>query len=339
MDRVESEPKKTEGTVLKTALKAIVAIAVSAAALWWALHDVDLDYVTSNLTRISGATLAGYIAIQFAIQVSRIIRWWLLVAPLGKVSLRAVASATNVGLPAAVFLPLRLGELVRPLMIARAGVPLAGGLASVVVERVVDGLFNVGLFFTLVAFLPESAVLSPELKVVAVAMLAGFGGGLVFLTLAYLARARMLGLLERVLSKLSPRFAKRAVDLVSSFLDGLVALGTLPRVLLFLALTVAYWAANGYSIYLLAHGYGLPVPLLAGSFAITCVVFAVTVPAGPAFAGTMEAGFRAGFAPFGVSPSESALVAIVCHVLTLSVLAMYVVVGFQLAESSQRRNN
>ena len=43
----------------------------------------------------------------------------------------ALFSAASVGIPAAMFLPLRLGELVRPAMIARAGVPFPGAQAEV----------------------------------------------------------------------------------------------------------------------------------------------------------------------------------------------------------------
>lgn len=318
-------------------VKTAAAIAVSAGALWWAFRDVDLGYVGANLGRTRGAIIASYIGIQLVIHGLRVMRYWLLVSRLGSVSRRAVFSAASVGIPAAVFLPLRLGELVRPLMMTRAGLPLAGALASVVVERVVDGLVNVGLFFGLLSFMPPTARVLPEVKRLALLPLLVFGGALVFLGIAYAARERALGLVERWVSRISAPVARRVVGLISTFLDGLVALGTLPRVVSFLALTASYWALNGYATYLLGSGYGLEIPPIAGPFAIACIVFAVTVPAGPAFAGTLEAGFRIGLAPFGVPASDVALVAVVSHVLQLALLALFGFVGLQAALPSQRK--
>ncbi|MCK6551873.1 flippase-like domain-containing protein [Myxococcota bacterium] len=329
------EPPKSERKILATTLKAIGAIAISVLALWWAAQGVDFAHVKEGLARTSFVAIAIYVLSLVVIHVSRVIRYGLLVMPLATLSWRAVFSAVSVGLPAAVFLPLRLGELVRPLMISRAGVPIAGAFASVVVERIVDGLWNLGVFIILLQLLPASSV-PEQLKSAMIFPLVFFGGGIAFLVVAFLQRARMLTLLERAIGRFSPSLAAKVVALTSTFLDGLVAIGSWRRVAAFLALTAVYWTVNGWGAYYLANSYGVHVPLIAGPFAIATVVFAVTVPAGPAFAGVLEAGFRVGLAPFGVGASDAMLVALVAHVLQLVMLALYAFVGLQAAESSQR---
>jgi glycosyltransferase 2 family protein len=324
---------------LSLVIKSAVAIAISVLALWFAFRGVDLGYVMKNLARTSAGVIALYIAIQVAIHASRVVRYWLLVRPLAPVSPRAVFSAVSVGLPASVFLPLRLGEVVRPLMMSRAGLPLPSAFASVVVERVTDGLLNVGLFFLFLQMLPESANVPPELRTLALLPLFGFGGGLVFLGIAYVARGPVLALLERILARVSEGFAKKVVTLLSTFLDGLVALKTPGRLLAYVALTIFYWTVNGWATWLLAVSYGLDVPWMAGPFTISCVVFAVTVPAAPGFAGTLEAGFRVGMVPFGASPDDVVLVALVAHTLQLVMLALFAFAGFQFAEPGQRKRS
>jgi uncharacterized membrane protein YbhN (UPF0104 family) len=215
-------------------------------------------------------------------------------------------------------------------------VSLPGAFASVVVERVADGLSNVAVFFVLLFFLPASASLAPELRGVAFVMLAAFGGGLLLLAAAYVARGPVLGLVEKIIGRVSPKVAKRVVDLISMFLDGLVAIGSWPKFLAFLLLTAVYWGINGWSCWFLATSYGIEVPAIAGWFAVSCVVFAITVPAGPAFAGTLEAGYRVGMAPFGVSASDAALVAVVTHVVQLFLLAAYAGLGLQLADRAPK---
>src|SRR5207244_1357586 len=87
---LEPQPTKARSTLLGTLLKAAGAIAVSVLALWWALRDVDLGYVWSNLTRTSAAVIGLYLFIQVVIQVSRTVRYSLLVASLGHPSGRSV---------------------------------------------------------------------------------------------------------------------------------------------------------------------------------------------------------------------------------------------------------
>jgi uncharacterized protein (TIRG00374 family) len=334
------------GKALKTAAKAVVALLVSAFALWFAFRDVDLEYVRGNLGRTGVWAIASYIGLQLLVHVVRVWRYWLLCEPLGRgarsegtpVSPRAVFASVSIGIPAAVFLPLRLGELVRPLLLTRAGAPIAGAFATVVVERVADGIFNVGLFFILFALLPAGSNVPSQLRSAALVMLVFFGSALVFVIAAYFMRDRVLGWFERIAGVVAPKLAHKAVELLSTFLDGLRALATVPRFLLFLALTIAYWGTNGYSVYLLMTAYGLNLPVISGWFAIACVVFAVTVPAGPAFAGTLEAGFRFGLAPFGVSASDTAVVSLLVHALTLVILAMFTGAGFLAAEPAQKRS-
>jgi uncharacterized protein (TIRG00374 family) len=314
----------------------MVAIGVSVAAIAWAFSGVDLVRLKDKLENTRATTILILVLTLLVIHAVRIVRYGLLVRPLGRPSWRSITSAFSIGISAAVFLPLRLGELVRPLAISRAGVNLPGALASVIVERVADGVINVGLFFMILLLLPSSAALAPELRPVAFVMLAGFGGLLVFLVAAYVARTPVLGLLERIVGRISPNVAKKIVDLMAMFLDGVAAIASWRRFLSFLFLSAVYWTLTAWTCYFIANAYGVAFPMLGAWFAITCVVFAITVPAAPGFAGTLEAGYRVGMAPFGVSASDAALVAIVIHVVTLVMLAIYAGVGVQLASSLDR---
>lgn len=269
-----------------------------------------------------------YILVSLGFQAARVVRWGLLITPVKAVSQRAIWQAGLIGIPASAFLPLRLGELVRPVMIARAGVPFATGMASVVVERVADGIINVGLFFFLLAIMPASAPLSDSLRTAGFLALIVFGGAVAFLVVAGFARARAVSLVKRLLRPFPERIATRAVHLLETFLDGVTPLADLRRLTWFVILTGVYWGANGAITTYLARSYGLDVPLMAGPFALTCVVFAIMIPAGPAFAGTLELGMSLGFSPFSVSPVQVATVALGAHAATLLVLAVTAGLGF-----------
>ena len=157
-DETASAPEQVERKGLSFGLvaKAAIALLVTVVTLWWATKDVNLGEVFGRLGNISGGVLALYILMQVAFHGIRILRWGVVMKPLGNPSWRAIFSSACAGIPAAFFLPLRLGEFVRPAMISRQGVPFAGAVANVVLERVLDGLVNIGLFFLLLRFLPAS---------------------------------------------------------------------------------------------------------------------------------------------------------------------------------------
>lgn len=329
MASTEGAPPKRSFVGL--AIKGVVALAISVVTLWWAFHDVDLDHVGKNLGNTSVGVIVLYVVMMVILHLARVVRFGLLVSPLGTASRRSIFSAVSVGLPASFFLPLRLGELVRPVMLSRAGTPFAGAMAAVVVERIADGLFNVGMFFILLTTLPEEAIAS-EIRGLSKLALVGFGGGLIFLVAAYFARQPVLALLRKVLSPISTGLADKVVKLTETFVDGLAALGSAPRLFSFLFLTAFFWLLNGATTWMLAASYVEGLDFMAGFFAIACTVFAVMIPAGPAFAGTMEAGFRIGLTPYGVDAAEAAVVAIAAHALHLVLMAAFAGAGLLAAE-------
>lgn len=315
--------------IFKQVVRALVALLVSVGLLAWSFHDVNLADITEQLRTTSVSVCLTYVLAQFVIHVVRAVRWGLLVKPLGPISNRAIFAAASIGFPATFFLPLRLGEFARPAMAVRSGLSFTGTFASVVVERMADGLVNVGLFFTLLAVLPSDV--APEIRRFSWIALVFFGGGLVALGIGYWARSLFLKVTRRLLTPFGPGISDKVVGLLSTFLDGLQSVASPTRLLGFLALTLVYWAVNGWATYLVAAHYAPGLPFIAGPFMVTVIVFAIMIPAGPAFAGTLEAGVRLGLAPFGVGADQAAVVAIVTHVLMLFCMAAIAGLGFMTA--------
>jgi uncharacterized protein (TIRG00374 family) len=323
-------------SVLGLLAKLLAAIGVSIVALWWAFRGVDLRALLAQLAETKPGIVDLYCVAQLVIHLVRVVRWGLLITPLGSPSARAIFSSASVGIPAAMFLPLRLGELVRPAMISRAGVPFGGAMASVVAERLADGLTNVGLFFLLLGWMPTASPLSEDLRLMSQIALIGFGGACALLIMVFYARRQALTMIERVLEPISPRLAQRMTTLTTTFIDGLHPLSSWRRLIGFVLLTALYWGINGTMTTVLAWSYGIEVPYVAGPFAVVIVVFAVTIPAGPAFTGTLQAGFRLGLAPFRVTAVQAALVATAVYLIQIGIQALILLVGLMSAEPRQR---
>lgn len=329
------EIQRPRVSLISWLIKGTVALAASAGAFWWAVQGVDLAEVTQQLKGSDLRILILFLLVQLVIHGVRVVRWGLLVRPLGDVSPRAIFAAASVGFPAAFFLPFRLGEFIRPVMLARSGVPFAAAMASVVVERIADGVVNLGLFFIFLTMLPETAPIPDDLRTFSMAALVVFGGGLVCLIMACVAKRPALAITDRLLSPISPTFAAKIMGLMETFIDGVMVLRTPGRIVSFVALSLVFWLSNGAITWVLAQSYVDGLPFLAGPFSISVVVFAVMIPAGPAFAGTLEAGIKFGMAPFGVLANSALVVAVAFHAVQLIQMAIIAGVGFMAAERRQ----
>lgn len=321
---------------LRRVIQFTLAIVVSLVALWLAGRGADLEDIQHTLSKSSILVIGAFGVGQLLIHGFRIVRWGIYLRALEpSLSGRAIFAASNLGTAATFFLPFRIGEFVRPVMINRSGVPFGGAVASIVVERIADGLVSVAMFFVFFSFVPENSSLPDELTQLSTGAAVAFGGALIFLVAAAFAREPVLGLTGSLLRRISPVFAERVVGLISTFLEGLAALGNLWRACAYIALTVAYWVGNGLLTWMLAASYQPDLPVVSGLFTISVLVFAVMIPAAPAFAGTFQLGFKLGFGAFGLDASSTVVISVVAHLMQLVMMASLVGLGLMAAEPGQ----
>ena len=134
-------------------IQIVVGLTCAFAFLAIALYRVPLDAVASSLARTSpfwlGAALAAY-ALDLAL---RTWRWRLILRPVARLRYLTVARVLIAGYGLNTIMPLRLGELFRAEFLKKtAYVPRVQALASIVVERLLDGLavvfcLGLGLLF------------------------------------------------------------------------------------------------------------------------------------------------------------------------------------------------
>jgi uncharacterized protein (TIRG00374 family) len=132
----------------------VVGIAISALCVWWEMREVRPSEVLDALQHARGGGFVALIALTLIGFWIRAFRWrWLINAP-RPISTGSLFSATMVGFMANNLFPFRLGEFVRPWVLARhEKLSKTTLLATIVVERVVDmltllGIFGIALWFT-----------------------------------------------------------------------------------------------------------------------------------------------------------------------------------------------
>ncbi len=232
--------------------------------------------------------LGGYLGCLFVIHWLRVLRWRPLLLAFAPAPLRVVNRIGAVGFMAVFMLPLRLGELVRPwLTHDDTGIPFGTGLSTIAVERVVDGLMVTLLLFAVLVQVPDTQLERyPQLLVGAYGALSVFGGATVVLLGTLVARAWTLRLLRSLIGVVSVGLANKIIGLVTTFIDGLSVLKSPVAVFSFLGMTVLYWGIVGFGVWLMAIGFGLDVPLIAGYTMMCCLVVGMMIPNSPGNVGS-----------------------------------------------------
>ena len=303
---------------LKLLLRTVLSLAMSALFVWLSLrHAGDLRAVGRAMAAADPVRIVAYVLMLLVIHLVRTVRWGLLLKPLGEVSFKRLNSASAVGWMLLMLLPLRLGEFARPLLIAR---PPAGGgpqlrrsgaMASIVVERIVDGV-AIGVLGIVSLHMLGSSASGRYLdfaKSAAMLVALGFLALCAVLVLAVLFRERALAMANRLLRPISPRIAARAGSMLEAFISA-VHLGSGWRLIWFFVLTAVYWSLTAGAMGVLAPAFGFTglTPLMLAVI-LTIQVVGVMVPAGPGMVGTMQFFTQAGlslFDPNGFSANGAA---------------------------------
>jgi len=290
--------RRAKEDTLRNAIRLTLGIAVSLACLWFAAKDVNLSDVwhvlsTARLPWVVAGAAASVLAILIRAQ-----RWRILLRPVAAVPLGASFSATAIGFAATSVLPLRLGEVIRPALLARrVGFGVTPAISSVVLERLFDMLFVILCFLVLSGVYPLPATMRRTAFILAAVAVAGFA----VLLLARRFRALTERLLEAVLAWAPAAVGRVVRPLAAGFLDALGALDSPSVVARVTGYSALLWTANALPFMFALLALHIDVPLVPASLAsIVVVAAAVFMPQAPGFLGTWQAGCKVALALFGV---------------------------------------
>lgn len=212
-------------------------------------------------------------------------RWQWLLRALGRVPFGPAFRATNIGIGANMVLPARAGEFLRAYVIGRStGVSKAGAFATLVVERIFDGLT---ILLSLVAVVLLVGVQSSVLK--RIGMLGGlfYLGALAGVCVFYFRQTWFTTIVERLLPE---RWATPISDLLQAFANGLAVLRDGRQLLLVSLQSLLIWFVIALSFYpvLLAFDFGAPVPLFMPFLLLPLVALGLTIPGAPGGVGILQ---------------------------------------------------
>jgi hypothetical protein len=294
---------------------AALGVGVSVLFFWLALKGTNFDALSAGWSTVSVGAAAVYVGSLFLIHLLRTARWGLMVRALdSSVSWANIVAMAFVGFAAVFLVPFRLGELARPLLLRqRSDLTIAAGLGTVAIERAVDGLVTVAIFFAASLMTGRA-----ELQIYGLAAFAVFASA----SIAFFAMARWPAASEafwrRLVGVLSDGLAEKVIGLLRGFVAGLASLPTWRLRLGYLVLTLLYWCINALGMWWLAQAMGLDIGVPAMFFTMALLVVGIMIPAGPGSIGTFHYFIKLGLVGFGVPGGVAMAYAVVVHLLQVA---------------------
>ncbi|MDW8299112.1 MAG: lysylphosphatidylglycerol synthase transmembrane domain-containing protein [Anaerolineae bacterium] len=289
-----------------------LGIAVSAVFLYFGLQGVQLDEVAQRIGGADLIWLVPSVAIYFLAVWGRTWRWHYLLRPMKCVPLRALFPIVVIGYMGNNVYPFRAGEVIRAYVLKRnEQVSLTGSLATIVVERIFDGLVMLIFVFAALPFAPIEA---DWLRTVVIfGTLFFFGALAIFLGLA--ARPTQTQRLAHgaAVRLLPAKLSAPLLRLLDHFLDGLKSLRS-PRDLLMTLLTSIFiWLTETTKYWFVMHAFHFEVSFFVLMLMTAVVNLATTLPAAPGYIGTFHTPGILVLETFRVNSEVAASYTIVLH--------------------------
>lgn len=287
-----------------------LGMAVSLVLVVVLVLGVDLGEVWDALGQMNVLYLVPVVFVVLIVQVLRAYRWRLLYYPRRGLPIVRLFNLMNIGYLLN-NLPARAGDLARPVLLSYAeGTSVAGGLSTILIERILDTLTITFLLFALLPFVP----VPPEMQI---------GGSSIAVILVAMTAILILLSFQRELGRRTLRWLAQRVPLLDrpavhgsydSVIDSLVVLRSPWPGLGILALTAGVWVLAISLDYLLIAAFDPSLPPTAALLVLCFTGLSMTLPASPGNIGTFHGAVILALGTFGVDFNTAFSIALVIHV-------------------------
>jgi uncharacterized protein (TIRG00374 family) len=292
-----------------------LGVVISLFFLALAFRGVKLDEAwqalsSANYLYILPALVAYFIGVWL-----RAWRWRVLLRPVKDLSANRLFPTVVIGYMANNILPARLGELVRAYILGeKEKVSKSATLATIVVERMFDGLSMIGFMIVILWLFPLGTgagadLLQGILRVGAPFFLVAL---IAFLVIAS-SRSLALRLTDFFLNFLPARLRDKVNSVIGAFLDGLGALRSPKDVLTVFVLSVVIWLFEASMYYIIMFGFNFRQPFYVLLLATAAANLFTIAPSTPGYVGVFDFPVRATLTTYGVAESVAISFTLVLH--------------------------
>ena len=301
---------------MKSGVTRLVGLGLTVVFLVLALQRVDLRAFVDELRNVNYLWLVPSATCTLAGYVLRTVRWRVILSGAARAPLSTLFPVLIMGFATNNLLPGRLGEFWRAYLLGRKrNVRKTLALASVVVERVFDGLTLIAIL-VVVSFAIQLPELGRDIELLAAAV---FFGATLALGVLLWKPALVQVPLKRALAPFHGGLAGWLEARFETFVDGLGPLRRPPILGLAALLSAGVWIFEYGSYVLLSRGLSLTVPgnmeLPALGLALVTINLGIMVPSGPGYVGTQEFFGTTALNVVGANPHSALALVVVSHVV------------------------
>ncbi len=294
-----------------------LGVGISLVFIIWTLSGLDLSKLWNVMKQANYWWLIPGVAVYFLGVWARAWRWHYLLQPVKGIPTRTLFRVTAIGYFGNNVFPARLGEVLRAFVLYMdEQVPASASLATIIVERVFDGVVMLGFVFvnlSELANLTSSSGFVGSIRTLALVGTGIFLGVLAVFLLAAMFPERTERLITRLVGFLPIRYRQKVLGIANRFLGGLAALRS-PRMVLMIFLTsVVIWLLETVKYWFVMHAFDFQVSFFALMLMNGIVNLATTLPSAPGYVGTFDKPGIAVLQAYGIDPNVAGAYTFVLH--------------------------
>ena len=272
-----------------------------------------------SFNSINYISIIPFIILIIFLQWLRAYRWGIMLQSLRKLNQWTLFSITSVGFMAIILIPFRVGEFARPYLISqKEKISMSSAVATIVLERVLDGLTLMGFLVIVMFFTPLPGWVSKAGYLTLILFLLM----LTILILLVLKKENTLKAIDFILKIFPERFSLKVKSLINSFVEGLGILPDVGKTLMVIFLSLLIWILMGFSFHILFFSFNFKLPLIAAYALLIIIALGVMIPAAPGFIGNFHFFCILGLTFLGISKPEAITFSIVLHFLNFSLIVL-----------------
>ncbi|MCC6457859.1 MAG: flippase-like domain-containing protein [Caldilineaceae bacterium] len=289
----------------------LIGLAISAFFIYLVLPSLHLPDVVESLRTANYWWILPGVGVYMVGLWVRAWRWHFTLRHLKPVPVRQLFPLVCIGYFGNNVYPLRAGEVIRSYVLKRSqDISITSSLATVIIERVFDGLVMLLFVFLALPFAPIPQQFRNLVIVLTVLMLAA--------TAIFVWMAAKPQLMSSVYGWVAARFLPapirtRTDDLYARFMAGLASLGSGRAVLMIFGTSIIIWLLETVKYWFVMHAFDFTVGFIVLMLMNGLVNLATTLPSAPGYIGTFDTPGIETLVAFGVERNLAASYTFTLH--------------------------
>lgn len=271
-----------------------LGMVVSLILLYFAFRNQNFGLVWEIVKQADYLWVIPGVAAYMIALWARAWRWHYLLKPIRSVSTSRMFPIVTIGYMGNNIYPYRAGEVLRAYILKkREGVAMSASFATIIVERVFDGVVMLGFVFLNLAELTKltgSSGFIGNIQGLAIWGAGLFLGALGIFLLAAIYPVKAGSIAEWLVKKMVPeKFKSQVMGVIQRFLGGLESLRSPREVAMVLITSIVIWLLETTKYWFVMHAFPFNVSFFALMLMNGIVNLATTLPSAPGYIGTFDA--------------------------------------------------